>query len=182
MSETNPFGGGNANSIYVPMSLDEQEVLDRLVTTNDLVVNVLGWGIVNQPRVTFGDLRLQIKWRQTFDLSDGKPRKIKALDLELRTRAGALLFKERQSTTYGNEGVMVFDTSFLDLVWDIAIQKIDPEFVKAVKPGAIGLTTAEGNRKMRAEERLALSILRQRESGIRSHTAARAAKDSKPDS
>ena len=36
---------------------------------------------------------------------------------------------------------MVGEGVFLDLAWDIAIDHMKPEFVKRIKPGALGLTS-----------------------------------------
>jgi hypothetical protein len=35
----------------------------------------------------------------------------------------------------------------LDMVWDIAIHHMSPEFVKAIKPGALGLTSRRLDRE-----------------------------------
>jgi hypothetical protein len=62
-------------------------------------------------------------------------------DMELRTGAGLLLFKERQSVVYNGNPVQVCAGMFFDMAWDIAITSMDPKIVKAIKPGARGLTS-----------------------------------------
>ena len=55
--DQNQFGGGNPNSLYVPMSEDEQEVLQRLVETSDLRVVIDGWGHIDAPAVVASNAR-----------------------------------------------------------------------------------------------------------------------------
>jgi len=69
---------------------------------------------------------------------------------------------------------MVCAGVYLDLAWDIAIQNIDPKVVKAIKPGAKGLTsrlqdkdtheiTRTGNMDMDSEKRMLLERARRGE-------------------
>ena len=183
MKDRNLFGGGNATNLYTPMSDIEQEVVSRLASAGDLQIVVVGWGVVNKPRVTFGDLRLSLGFRLTFDRPE-VPVPLWYLDLELRTGSGLLLFKERQPTTYGGKPISAGAGVYFDLVWDIAIKSIDPAVVRAIVPGAIGLTsrlqdkdtrefTLTGNMKLTTEERKALQTLRQGEAALRDLTAER---------
>lgn len=139
-NDKNPFGGANVHGLYVPMSEDEQEILARLTERDDLEVVVHEWGIVHKPRVTFGDKRVQVLFRLNFDRPE-LPIPVHYLDLELRTRAGMSIFKQRMSTEYGGKPIEVCAGVFLDLAWDIAITAMDPKLVKALKPGAFGLTS-----------------------------------------
>jgi len=70
---------------------------------------------------------------------------------------------------------------FLDMVWDIAVMAIDPKIVKAILPGATGLTsrfqdrdTGElslfGNTKMKSDDKSALVKLRAGERSARDDT------------
>ena len=76
--------------------------------------------------------------------------------MELRTRAGMTLFREMKAIT---PPILIDGSTFVEWQWDIAIKSMDPELVKAIKPGALGLTsrrqdrdtglmTAEGNMKL----------------------------------
>lgn len=178
----NAFGGGNPNSLYVPMSDVEQEVLARLVEGQDLRVHVLGWGVVNNPRVTFGDLRLQIAFRLQFDRPPAPGIPVYYFDLELKTGAGLLLFKDRKSVTYKGNPIMAAAGVFFDLVWDIAITAIDPKVVKALKPEAKGLTsrlqdkdtgqfTLAGNMNLTTKKRNLLLQVREGEARARASNA-----------
>ncbi len=156
--EINLFGGKNPNGIYVPLTDIEQEVLSRLVEADDLEVVIHGWGILHKPKVQFGDLRLSITFRLTFNRPE-VPMPVHFLDLELRTRAGLCLFRERQPTIYNGQPLQAAAGVFVDMVWDIALSHIDPKVVKALKPGAIGLTSRRldkdtGDKTLRGNMRL----------------------------
>lgn len=183
MGETNIFGGGNANSLYTPMSEVEQEVVARLVEAGDLRVVVVGWGHVDRPRVTFGDMRLMVAFRLSFDRPEA-PVPVHYLDLELRTGSGVLLFRDRQPTVYGGNPIHVAQGVYLDLAWDIAVKSIDPALVKSIVPGAVGLTsrfqdrdtgqmTLTGNMRLTPAEAAVLRQLREGEAAAKANTADR---------
>jgi len=177
MSDRNMFGGGNPTSLYTPMSEDEQEVLSRLVLARDLNVHILEWGVVREVQASFGDLRLDIPIQITFNRPE-RPILVDHFDLELRTHSGLLLFRERQSAKYGGQPLAVGAGTALSMVWHIAIQAMDPKVVKALKPGATGLTsrwtdkdtgefTLLGNTQMDSKQREVLLRLRQGEAKVR---------------
>jgi hypothetical protein len=173
----NVFGGGNVNSLYVPMSELEQEAISRLVEAGDLRVIIVGWGVVNKPRVTFGDARLAVAFRVEFDRPE-VPIAVPYLDLELRTGSGLLLYKDNLPTHYGGNPIQVAAGVFFDMIWDIQIQHIDPKLVKDLVPYATGLTsrlqdkdtgniTVEGNMKLDSKTKRLLHGLRNAEARIR---------------
>lgn len=140
MTNRNPLGGKNASSAYVPMSDVEQEALVRLVESGLLQVVVHGWGYFDQPRVTFGDGQVVIPLSLTFDRPEN-PMAVYYFDLELRTRTGVTLFREKQSVVYGGQPLMVSAGVGVDMVWHIGIKAMDPKLVKSIVPGAVGLTS-----------------------------------------
>lgn len=175
--DRNAFGGGNPNSLYVPMSELEQEVVSRLIEARDLRVHVVGWGVVNQPRATVGDARLQLRFQLNFDRPE-VPMRVSHFDLELRTGSGMLLFKDRKEVEYGGQPIQVAAGMFLDMVWDIAIRSMDPKLVKAILPSATGLTsrlldkdtgeeTLTGNLHLDSAKEKLLRILRSGEWAVR---------------
>lgn len=167
MSDQNPFGGKNPHSLYTPMSEDEQEVLDRLIQDNDLEIHIVNWGIVKKfEAVSFGDLRLQIVFRVVLTAPDLHI-PVPFFDLELRTRSGILLFKEKKPLGPPGEPLMLGAGSDLTLEWIIAIRKMDPDFVKAMKPGARGLTSRDGNYRLSERERRLLQGMRNREESLK---------------
>lgn len=177
MTSKNIFGGGNAQSLYVPMSEVEQEAIARLIESDDLRVNLLGWGFVNNPRVTFGDARIQIQFRASFD-RPAVPIPVYELELELVTKSGKLLFRDKQSVAYNGKPIQIAAGVYFDMVWDIMVRSIDPKLVKELVPGATGLTsrlqdkdtgdmTLEGNMKLDVKARKLLRALRGQENALR---------------
>jgi len=187
MSDKNPFGGGNPNSLYVPMSDVEQEVLARLVETGDLIVHVVGWGYIQNPKATHGDLRLQILLPLVFNAPAPPGIPVHFFDLELRTGSGMLLYKSREVVEYGGKPLMVAAGVELGFVWDIMIGAIDPAVVRAIKPGAKGFTsrlqdrdtkemTLTGNMKLDTKGRNLIRLVREGEARSRVDDAAKVAK------
>ena len=179
-TKKNLFGGAGPNSLYTPMSEIEQEVLARLVEQKDLRVHVLGWATIENPVAVFGDLRLGLRFRLQFERPEF-PTPVPFFDLELRTGSGLLLYKERQSTLYNGRALEVAAGVYIDLAWDIAIQAMDPQVVKELMPGTVGLTsrfqdkdtgeiTALGNNKFSQSQREALARLRKGEALARKLT------------
>jgi hypothetical protein len=136
----NIFGGKNENSLYVPMSEVEQEALSRLIEADDLEVVIVGWGILTAPKVTLGDKRLAIQITLNFNAPE-VPVSVWYFDLELRTRSGLILHAERHPTMYAGEPLKVHAGTFVDMIWDIAIDRIPPAVVKMLVPGSVGLTS-----------------------------------------
>lgn len=182
MRDTNDFGG-RKGSAYTPMSEDEQEVLDRLVAAGDLKVVVKGWTEVPNPRIRVGDLRVSMAFRINFKKPE-VPTPVYFFDLELRTNSGMLLFKEKQPAMYEGKPITVADGMYLDMVWDIAIMAMPPNLVKALKPGAIGLTskwidkdtgdiTLLGNTRLGVQKQRKLRNIREGEASSRAATMKR---------
>lgn len=174
---------------YTKLSEIEQEFLERMTASQNFVVHILGWGYVENPRVKFGDLRLGLEFRLNF-VKPENPVPVHYFDMELRTRSGILLFKERQSCMYDGKPVLVGAGLFFDLAWDIAITAIDPKLIKMVMPNTIGLTsrfidkeTQElslyGNTKLSALDKKHLERMRVAEAASKKDTKDKAAKATK---
>jgi len=184
MSDKNAFGGGRANSLYVPMTEVEQEALSRLVESGNLRINIVGWGYVDSPRIVFGDARLSLFFQMNFDRPE-VPMDVYYFDLELATHSGQRLFAQRQSVVYDGHPIRISAGVFLDLVWDIAIQHMDPRLVKSLVPGALGLTsrlqdrdtgdiTLTGNMALSSDKKAMLAKLRAGEASVRTDNTIKA--------
>jgi len=134
----NIFGGGNKNSLYVPMSEDEQEVLERIQGNHSMIVKIIGWGQV-RPVVGFGDKRVALYLDLKFDGPE-HPVPVHSFQLELWNE-GVLLYKDQQLMSFAGKPTMVAAGVSLGLVWDIAIGHMDPAWVKRMKPGSNGMTS-----------------------------------------
>ncbi|MCH8517716.1 MAG: hypothetical protein LAT68_15445 [Cyclobacteriaceae bacterium] len=174
------FGGKNANGLYVPLTEVEQEVIQRLVESDDLMVVIHGWGFVSSPRISFGDHRVKVEFELNFTSPPANtPVPVYYFDLELRTKSeGRTLFRQRQSCQYEGKPMQVAAGVFLGMVWDIALSHLDPALVKSVKPGATGMTsrvldkdtgkaTLTGNMRLSEKEIRTLAGLRDRERMMR---------------
>jgi len=178
MTDKNIFGGGNPNSLYTPLSEDEQEVLERLALSGQYKINIKNWGHINKPTVRFGDARLQFTWLMLFDRPSA-PIPVYFFDMELWTHNGILLQSKRMNVAYGGRPVQVAAGVELQLAWDIQIKQIDPKVVKLLKPGATGLTSRLGNMTLDAHQRKQLHNLRQAEAKIRQEDLLAATKATK---
>jgi len=137
---TNALGGANKHALYVPMSDIEQEVLARLAEAGELLCVLHGFMSIPNPPVTYGDKNLHVHLKASFAHLD-KPQEVSFFDMELKTQSGICLFRQTMPTTYDNKPIMVGPEVTLEMIWDIAINNINPELVKQIKPGAIGLTS-----------------------------------------
>ena len=182
-TDTNPFGGKNPMGLYVPMSEDEQEVLARLASES-LVLIVHGWCQIENPRFIFGDLRVQVGPFRLDFLQPAAPTPVYFFDLELQRWNGQSVFKQRMPLPHP---VQVCNGVFLDLIWDIAIDHMDPQFVKDIKTGAIGLTsrridkdtrerTFQGNMDLDADHKKLLGYVETGAAEVRADDAAQAMK------
>jgi hypothetical protein len=181
MTDRNTFGGKNARSAYVPMSETEQEFVSRLIESGDLMVVIHEWGVYENLKVTLGDAQMMIPLSLSFD-RPAVPIPVYFFDLELRTRSGITLFREKQPTVYGGQPIGVGAGTEISMVWHIGIQCIDPKLVKMLMPGATGLTsrvldkdtgqvTHLGNMSLSADQRRLLAAVRQGEGKVRADKA-----------
>jgi len=163
--EKNRFGGLNPLGLYVPMSEIEQEAWERLIQKSELEVIIAGWGTVHEPKITLGDKRVGIHIDITFNLPL-QPVDVYYFDFELRTRSGLIMFSERHAAIYDNKPIKVGAGIRLQMVWEIAVARMDPKLIKMLMPGTIGLTsrltdkdtgeqTLTGNMKLSSEDKKA---------------------------
>jgi len=176
--ERNIFGGKNPNGLYTPLSEDEQEVLQRLAEAGEFKLVIRDWGFVNQPRIRFGDARLEVSWKMVFDRPEA-PMPLEWLHLELWTHSGHFLVAESLPTQIGGRPMQVCKGVELDMAWDILIRQMDPKLVKAIKTGSVGLTTRIGNQNLDSIQRRALQDLRKAEARFKAKDAATVAKAKK---
>ena len=176
MSDKNAFGGGNKNSLYVPMSEIEQEALTRIIATGDCWVKIVDWGTLRNPPMTFGDSRLQVPLRLNFN-RPAVPQPNWGFNLELWW-GDTLLFQEWQKTIMNGEPIKIVAGFVLEMVWDIQIARIDPKIVKAIMPGVMGLTsrrtdkvtgeaTGQGNMNLTPKQMKLLQTLQQGEAAAK---------------
>ena len=181
MTHRNLFGG-NPNSLYFPMSETEQEALSRILDKGGLKVLIKAMGplghidgIVDRPRITHGDARVQIPLDIEFSSPDIHI-PIYNFELALVREDGRVLFKQTQPALYQGQPTMVGTGVRLEMLWDFTVTQINPELVKEVKPGAVGLTSRVGNTYYDSETDQVLHHLREQEAAIRADTQAQVEK------
>ena len=157
----NMFGGANPNGMYVPMTDIEQEVLERIAETQDLEIEIHGWGHVRNPLMTFGDHRIGLVFTLNFN-KPAIPMPVHFFDMSLRIASSKLLLSNKRHALPpmpDGQPMMIGAGLSLTFQWDIALDHMSPELVKAIKPGAIGLTTRRldpvtGNRTLQGNMNL----------------------------
>jgi|GEM_PF-1815655 len=154
--DENPFGGKNPHGMYVPITDDEMEVVARIAEAGGFRLVVADWGRVDgftlavpgerytgRPLVVMGDKRVSFYFRMTFSAPE-VPQPNWYFDVEVWA-FDRLLFSKRMPTEQNGHPIEIVAGMSIDLALDIALDKMDPAFVKEVKPGATGLTTRHGN-------------------------------------
>ena len=159
--DRNPFGGKNPHGMYVPLTDTELEVLERLADAQEFKVVVKDWGFVTgfrrgryneqwhmspTPLVVFGDKRISFYFRMNFN-APIVPQPNWYFDMEVWA-LGYRLFSQRMPTEHAGKPIQVAAGMFLDMALDVALDRIDPKIIKAVKPKAWGLTTKHGNMRL----------------------------------
>lgn len=173
--ETNLFGGKAKNALYFPMSEDEQETISRIIEAKETIPQVTLVGpfgevnpVVDDFRMKHGDSRVQVDLFLKFETPViWVPVHLAKLSLFYKER---LLFSEEQSLIYGGQAESVGQGKTLALRWDIQIKKINPELVKLVKPGSIGLTSRVGNTHYNEETNRVLNDLRNSQEKVKQLT------------
>ena len=132
--------GGKGRGLYIPITEIEQEFISRLIDSKEMYLVIHDWGFVDNPVITFGDKNLHVSFKMFFDRPEF-PMSVYFFDLELMTRKGVSLFRQKMNTEYGGSPLMVMQGLELDMVWDIAIKNIDPKLIKQLMPNTTGLTS-----------------------------------------
>jgi hypothetical protein len=109
-----------------------------MIEGQDLYVEVVGWGYHSSPKVVAGDKRIQIKFPMEFVKPVGVTIPVYFFKLRLKDRSGRLLAESTESTVYNNQPLPVTAGMYIDLVWDLALEKVSPELQSMILPGIRG--------------------------------------------
>jgi len=127
---------------YTPLLDNEQEAIQRMIEGQDAYVEIEGWGFHSSPAITVGDKRVQVRFPMEFT----KPKivmPVYSFTLVLRLRDGREVFRDTKSVVYGGQPLGVTAGLVIDLVWDIALDKVSKEFQDIFLPGMKGKTVME---------------------------------------
>jgi len=123
---------------YTPLLHDEQEVLLRMIEDQAAYVEIEGWGYHSNPKITAGDKRVQVRFPMEFSKPVGISVPVHSFKLILRLRDGRKVFEDTKSVAYNNNALWVQAGLCIDLIWDIALDKISDEFQRIFLPGTKG--------------------------------------------
>lgn len=129
-------------SILNPLRDDERTALDKLIERDDFEIELVGWGKVDKPRVTMGHQRVQFRFWVHFDRPEA-PMQVDHFKVILRTRTGRVLDKFIKRMPPGEELTICAGISF-EMVWDMMLVEINPEFLSEMKVGLRGLRARKG--------------------------------------
>lgn len=188
MNDTNPFGGKNPHGMYVPMTDDELETLARLAESKSFKLIIKDWGHISgftldwfvaeewkgNPMVSFGDKIIHFYWVMNFSAPQ-VPQPNWYFDVEVWA-LDWLMFKHRLPTEVNGKPVQIVAGQMMAMALDIAIDKINPELIRAVKPMMTGLTTRHGNMQLDGKTRKILAEMQQGERRVRDLTVRDAVK------
>lgn len=175
--KTNPFGGKNPHGMYVPITDDEMEVLERLAQAEEFRIVIKDWGYVDKLKIVFGDKNAHFYFTMHFN-APVVPQPNWYFDIELWAK-GHKLFAQRMPTQTGGKPIEIVAGLELQLCLDISLDQIDPKIVKEIKPGSIGLTSRHGNMHLDSENKRILSDLQNSEARVRKMSEQEATKATK---
>jgi hypothetical protein len=128
---------------YTPLLHDEQDALLRMVEDQAVYVEVVDWGYHPAPIITVGDKRVQVRFPMEFSKPLGISIPVDHFTLRLKMRNGRTLFTDTQSTRMNNQSLMVTAGMCIDLIWDIALDRVSKEFKDFFLPRIQGTVVKE---------------------------------------
>lgn len=128
----------NRYSSYVPLNETEQDVLQRMIEGQDIYVEIVDWGYHSSPKIIAGDKRIQIQFPMEFVKPVGVTIPVYYFRLRLKDRSGRKLVETVEPTVFNNQPLYVTAGTIINLVWDLALDKVSPELQKMILPGIQG--------------------------------------------
>lgn len=191
-TDKNPFGGKNPHGMYVPLTDTELEVLERLALGGDFKVVIKDWGYVEnfqlgkfdqntwqgQPIVQFGDKNIHFFFLMNFS-APIVPQPNYFFDLEVWAKGRKLFGPIREPTTIAGNPIQIVAGMQLGMALDVALHDINPELVKTIKPGAIGLTSRHGNMNLTIQQQRMLKEMEENNRRVRAQSKQDAMKVTK---
>lgn len=127
---------------YTPLAAYEQDVIGRMLENQDLYVEVVDWGFHPNPIITAGDKRIQIRFPMQFDRPEGVTIPVYHFKLRLKDRDGNILASTIESTLYNGKPLLITAGMQIDLVWDLALERVDDSVINRILPGIKGTKVA----------------------------------------
>lgn len=157
LSEQNPFGG-HPHGLYVPLTPDEQDAINRAVQLG-LIVRIDRLGVFSVEKVTIGDHRMTVE----FFVRVADPVSVTLLTHQVETSTGIVLVRDQVNCTQNGSPLLLLPGEEVQMQLHISLIGVDPEFVRQLRPGFSGLSsrridlhtgnlTLEGNMKNLSEK------------------------------
>lgn len=164
-SDKNPFGGGNPNGLYVPLTDDERDAIDR-ARERGVVVKVRGLGVFPATKVVVGDHRVSVG----FTVRVEAPKTINEFAHSVETEDGIVLASETIPCLQQGKPMMLRPGEEVEMEIHISLTHLDPKVLRTLRPGATGLTSRRldrdtgdfsfaGNMQLSDEQRRLLTLL-----------------------
>lgn len=163
--EGNPLGGANPHGLYVPITPDEQDGIER-AKERGVVVKVSGLGVFPSTHVTIGDHRVSVG----FTVSVKEPRSLTQFSHSVETEDGIVLAAETISCIQMGQPMRLLPGEEVEMEIHISVARIDPKVLRQLRPGVTGLTSRRvdrdtgefsfaGNMQLTDDQRKLLTLL-----------------------
>lgn len=134
--DQNLFGGGNPNGLYVPLTPDEQDAIQR-ASELGVQVRITELGIFPAHTVTIGDHRVTVQFRVLSPTGAV----LEKMNHQVETTTGIVLVRDQISCIQNGSPLMILAGEPLEMELHISISHISPEFLRRLRPAHTGQST-----------------------------------------
>ena len=163
--EQNPFGGGNPNGLYVPLTDDERDAIGR-AAERGVVVKVRGLGVFPSTSVVVGDARVSVG----FTVKVEAPTTLTQFSHSVETDDGIVLAAETIPCLQQGKPMILLPGEEIVMELHLSLTHLDPKLLRCLRPKATGLTSRRvdrdtgdfsfaGNMQLTDEQRRLLALL-----------------------
>lgn len=163
--DQNPFGGGNPNGLYVPLTDDERDAIGR-AAERGVVVKVRGLGVFPSTSVVVGDARVSVGFTVKVDA----PTTLAEFSHSVETDDGIVLATETIPCLQQGKPMILLPGEEVEMELHLSLTHLDPKLLRALRPKATGLTSRRldrdtgdfsfaGNMLLTDEQRRLLALL-----------------------
>jgi len=133
---TNPFGGGNPSGLYVPLTDDERDAIDR-ARDRGVLVKVRGLGVFPATTLVVGDHRVSVGFVVKTDV----PRTLSEFSHSVETEDGIVLASETIPCLQQGRPLHLQPGEEVEMEIHISLTHLDPKLLRCLRPMATGLTS-----------------------------------------
>lgn len=163
--EQNPFGGGNPNGLYVPITDDERDAIGR-AAERGVVVKIRGLGVFPSTSLVVGDARVSVGFTAKVD----EPKTLTEFSHSVETDDGIVLAAETIPCLQQGRPMILLPGEEVEMELHLSLTHLDPKLLRCLRPKATGLTsrridpvtgdfTFAGNMRLTDDQRQLLALL-----------------------